>query len=40
MASEGDASHSKSIPPEQPHEIGNAHVDIQEQVRKVTQEVE
>ena len=40
MASEADASHSKSILPKQAHEIGRALVEIEEQVKKPTQDVE
>ena len=40
MADEGDASHSKSIPPKQAHDIGRALAELQEQLRKLTKEAE
>jgi len=39
MISEGKSSHSLNIPLKQPHEIGRALVELQEQIRKLTQEV-
>jgi len=39
MTSEGNPSHSWNIPIKQAHEIGRALVQLQEQMRKLTQEV-
>ena len=40
MIGEGNGSHSKSIPPKYDHDIGRALVDLLQQMRKLTQEVE
>ena len=40
IASEKNASYSKSIPPEQAYDIGKALIKLQEQVRKLNQGVE
>ena len=39
MTSEENSSHSSNIPLKQAHEIGWALVELQEQIRKLTQEV-
>jgi len=39
MASKGEASHPESIPPEQTLDIDRALVELQEQTRKLTQQV-